>query len=75
MPKYAIVNQDTCIACGNCEDVAPTIFELDEEGLAYVKVDQNEGVTPITEEKLEQLEEAQEECPTDSIIVAEQPFK
>ncbi len=74
MAKYAIINQETCIGCGNCEDIAPDIFDLDEEGLAFVKLDQNQGVIPISEDKLDDLEEAVEECPTYSVSVADQPF-
>ncbi|ASK64014.1 ferredoxin [Virgibacillus phasianinus] len=74
MVKYAIIDQDTCIGCGNCEGIAPDIFDLDDEGLAFVKQDQNRGYTPIPESKLDELEEAIEECPTDSIKVSDQPF-
>ncbi len=27
MATYAIINQETCIGCGNCEGLAPTIFD------------------------------------------------
>lgn len=74
MAKYAIINQETCIACGNCEDLAPDIFDLDEDGLAFVKADQNQGIVPIPEDQVEMLEEAMEECPTDSVLVADHPF-
>lgn len=74
MAKYAIINQETCIGCGNCEGLAPDIFDLDEEGLAFVKLDQNRGSTPIPEDQLDDLAEAIEECPTDSIKEADHPF-
>ncbi|UOQ91584.1 ferredoxin [Halobacillus shinanisalinarum] len=74
MEKYAIINQETCIGCGNCEGLAPDIFDLDEGGLAFVKLDQNRGTIPIPENKVDNLEEAVVECPTDSIKVADQPF-
>lgn len=74
MAKYAIINQETCIGCGNCEGIAPDIFDLNEEGLAFVKLDQNQGSVPIPEDKLGDLAEAIEECPTDSVKVADQPF-
>jgi 4Fe-4S single cluster domain of Ferredoxin I len=38
MATYAIINQETCIGCGNCEGLAPTIFDLDENGFAFVKL-------------------------------------
>ncbi|MFD1426690.1 ferredoxin [Kroppenstedtia sanguinis] len=74
MAKYAIVNQETCIGCGNCEESAPDIFDLDEEGLAFVKLDQNQGTVPVPEEQMDRLLEAIEDCPTDSIRIADQPF-
>lgn len=74
MAKYAIINQETCIGCGNCEGIAPDIFTLDEEGIAFVKLDRNQGSVPIQEDKLDDLEEAIEDCPTDSVMVANQPF-
>ncbi len=74
MAKYAIIDQEACIGCGNCEGLAPDIFDLDDEGLAFVKTDQNQGSVPISEDKVEQLEEALEECPTDAIKVADHPF-
>ncbi|MFD2924060.1 ferredoxin [Halobacillus naozhouensis] len=74
MAKYAIVDQETCIGCGNCEGLDSDIFDLDEDGLAFVKLDRNQGSVPIPENKVEKLEEAVEECPTDAIKVSDQPF-
>lgn len=74
MAKYAIIDQETCIACGNCEGIAPDIFDLDESGLSFVKLDQNQGITPIPEDKVDSLEDAMEECPTESVKVADKPF-
>lgn len=74
MPKFAKVNKDTCIGCGSCEEAAPDIFGLDEEGLAFVKADRNQGVTPIPEDQIDDLMDAFEECPTDSVMVSDHPF-
>lgn len=74
MGKYAIVHQETCIGCGNCEEIAPDLFDFDDRGLAFVKLDQNRGTVPIPEEQREHLEEAIEECPTDSIKISDHPF-
>ncbi|KRG12924.1 ferredoxin [Lederbergia galactosidilytica] len=74
MAKYAIINQETCICCGNCEGVAPHIFDLDQDGVAFVKLDDNQGLTPIPEDQMDSLIEAMEECPTDSVKIADQPF-
>ncbi|UOQ49161.1 ferredoxin [Gracilibacillus caseinilyticus] len=74
MALYAKVDVDTCIGCGNCEGIAPDIFDLDEEGLAYIKLDDNQGVTPIPEDQEEDLREAAEECPTSSIVLQGHPL-
>lgn len=74
MAKYAIINRETCIGCGNCEEVDPDIFELDEDGLAFVKIDQNQGSVPLPEDKGDNLAEAMEDCPSDSVRISDQLF-
>ncbi|RWR10366.1 ferredoxin [Siminovitchia fortis] len=75
MPKYTIVDQDTCIACGSCGACAPDIFDYDEEGLSYVILDDNTGTEQVPEELYDDLEDACDGCPTDSIKVADEPFE
>ncbi|RJS59401.1 ferredoxin [Bacillus sp. PK3_68] len=75
MPKYTFVDQDTCIACGACGAAAPDIYDYNEEGIAYVILDGNQGVTEIPEELLEEVEDAIDGCPTESIKIEDQPFK
>ncbi len=72
--KYTIVDMDTCIACGACGAAAPDIYDYDDDGIAYVILDDNKGVTPVPEELLEDMEDAFEGCPTDSIKVEEDQF-
>ena len=55
---------DECSACGVCEDICPEVFELGDEK-AEVKVN------PIPAEYEEQVREAAEECPTESIRITE----
>lgn len=74
MPKYTIVDKETCIACGACEASAPDIFDYDEEGISHVILDDNEGRVEVPEYLLEDLEDAIEGCPTDSIKVENEPF-
>lgn len=74
MAKYTIVDQDTCIACGACGASAPDIFDYDDEGLAFVHLDDNEGQAEIDEDLHDDLEDAYEGCPTDSIKVSAQPI-
>lgn len=74
MPKYTIVDQDTCIACGACGAAAPDIYDYDDDGIAYVILDDNTGTAQVPEELIEDLEDAFDGCPTDSIKVADEPF-
>jgi len=74
MPTYTIVDKDTCIACGACGASAPDIFDYDDEGISYVILDDNEGTAEVPEDLLDDLEDAAEGCPTDSIKVAGAPL-
>ncbi|AEI40194.1 ferredoxin [Paenibacillus mucilaginosus] len=76
MAKYTIVDKETCIACGACGATAPDIYDYDDEGLAEViyEADGNKGVTEIPEDLYDDLQDAQDGCPTDSIKVADTPF-
>ncbi|SDH92119.1 ferredoxin [Alteribacillus persepolensis] len=74
MAVYTIVDQDTCIACGACGASAPEIFDYDDEGLSFYIGDDNQGNTPVDEDLLDDLEDAMEGCPTDSIKRAEEAF-
>ncbi|MDA3130441.1 ferredoxin [Aliibacillus thermotolerans] len=75
MGKYAMVDKDTCIACGACADTAPDIFEYDDEGLSQVLLDDNQGIAEISDDLEDDLLDAEEGCPTESIKVSDQPFK
>ncbi|AQQ53648.1 ferredoxin [Planococcus lenghuensis] len=74
MPKYTIVDKDTCIACGACGAAAPDIYDYDDEGIAFVILDDNMGNTPVPDELEEDMMDAFEGCPTDSIKVEDAPF-
>jgi len=54
-----VVDRDECIGCGNCSDIAPAVFELDDEGLT--KVVDPQGADDDT------IREAAESCPVDCI--------
>ena len=55
------VNKDLCIGCGACQATAPNVFEIDDDGLAKVKVDK------VIEEDREDAIDALEGCPTSAI--------
>ncbi|GGE11085.1 ferredoxin [Marinithermofilum abyssi] len=65
------VDKDTCIACGACGATAPDVYDYDEDGIAYVILDDNTGTAEVPEELHEDVRDAQEGCPTDSIKVEE----
>lgn len=56
-----IVDQDLCIACGACIDIAPEIFDWNDEGLSQAIVDE------VPEDKEDLAKEAIDSCPTEAI--------
>lgn len=74
MPKYTIVDKETCIACGACGASAPDIYDYDDEGLAYAAIDDNKGNTSVPEALEEDMIDAFEGCPTDSIKISDEKF-
>lgn len=74
MAKYTIVDKETCIACGACGDTAPDIYDYDEDGIAFVTLDDNEGIVEIPEVLQEDMQDAFNGCPTGSIKIAEESF-
>lgn len=55
------VDLDLCIGAANCVAIAPTVFDLNEEGKAYV-------LDPASADD-ETIIEAAESCPTQAIIL------
>lgn len=76
MAKFTWVEKDTCIACGACGATAPDIYDYDDEGLAEVifEGDNNRGITEIPEDMFEDMQDACDGCPTDSIRISDEPF-
>ncbi|WP_099158394.1 ferredoxin [Virgibacillus ndiopensis] len=74
MPKYTIVDKETCIACGACGASAPDIYDYDDEGIAYNVIDNNKGTAEIPEVLEEDMIDAYEGCPSDSIKISDKPF-
>ncbi|GIO28482.1 ferredoxin [Ornithinibacillus bavariensis] len=72
--KYTIVDKETCIACGACGLTCPGIFDYDDEGLAYVTIDHNSGNKEVPESQEDDVLDAYEGCPSNSIKIAEEPF-
>lgn len=59
----AHVDQDTCIGCGLCPQICSEVFELNDDGKAYAKVEK----VPSNIEGA--ATEAQESCPVAAITV------
>lgn len=56
------VNQEACIGCGACQAIAEEVFEINDEGLSEVKVNE------VSSELVEKANEAIESCPTEAIV-------
>ncbi len=59
------VDRDLCIGDGSCVEVCPEVFELRDDGLAYVILDD------VPENLREKVEEAIEVCPVEAIKIEE----
>lgn len=69
-----MVDKSTCISCGACAASAPDLFDYDDDGLAFSLLDNNKGDKIVPDELLDDLADAYEGCPTESIRIADQPF-
>lgn len=56
---------DECIGDGICEEISPEVFELRDDGLAYV-IDEDPDAS-----LKDKIDEAIEECPTSAIVMEE----
>ena len=59
------IDPTLCNGCGPCIDICPEVFELDQDGIAIVKVNQ----IPVDLE--EACREAADSCPTEAIAIEE----
>ncbi|HMV75568.1 MAG TPA: ferredoxin [Microthrixaceae bacterium] len=71
------IDQDLCTGDGLCEEIAPNVFTLLDDGLAYVKEGDKifndpggaEGMANIPDAELEGVIESAEECPGECIFI------
>jgi len=71
------IDQDLCTGDGLCEEIAPSVFTLLDDGLAYVKEGDKvysdpggaEGLANIPDGMLEATIESAEECPGECIFI------
>lgn len=66
------IDQDTCIGCGSCVSVCPEVFELDENGKAFLKNSKNPAEGEVTGKNSEVCaKEGADICPVEAIAVLE----
>jgi ferredoxin len=71
------IDQDLCTGDGLCEEIAPDVFTMLDDGLAYVKegakVHSNpggaDGVANFPDSRLDAVVESAEECPGECIYI------
>ena len=71
------IDQDLCTGDGLCEEIAPAVFTLLDDGLAYVKQGSDvmsnpggaDGVAIVPAEFEDAVREACEECPGECIFI------
>ena len=71
------IDQDLCTGDGLCEEIAPSVFAMLDDGLAYVKDGDNilsdpggaAALAPIPEDQIEATIESAEECPGECIFI------
>jgi ferredoxin len=74
-PLVVRVDQDLCTGDGLCVQLAPSVFEFDVDGLAYVKDESGElltnpgAVRPVPASCVKDVIESAEGCPGDCIFV------
>jgi ferredoxin len=71
------IDQDLCTGDGLCEEIAPAVFTLLDDGLAYVKEGDDvksapggaSGLAVVPEGLEDAVTEAAEECPGECIFI------
>jgi len=75
MAKYTMVNKATCIVCGSCGALAPHVYDYDQKGFAYCKLDNNTGTVAVDEDLIDDMLDAYECCPSESIKISDEAFQ
>ncbi len=69
------VNKDACIGCGACAQICDEVFELNDDGLSEVKVEEEnkekDEFVSVKEELQDEVRDAAESCPTGAIEIEE----
>ena len=57
------VLEEACIGCGACQAICEDVFELNDEGFAFAKVEE------VPAEVLDDAKDACEGCPVSAIVI------
>ena len=57
----ANVDQETCIGCGLCPSICPSVFEMDDDGKAVARTN------PVPAENEDDARDAESSCPVNAI--------
>lgn len=71
LPTSVKVVKNKCIGCGKCYQIAPEIFDFDDNGLAQVLLDDNTGTHLLSEKLIKNAKLSARACPTAAIIIDE----
>ena len=67
------VNKDACIGCGACAAICDEVFEINDEGLSEVKVEEEnkekEEFVSVKKELQDEVRDAADSCPTGAIEI------
>jgi ferredoxin len=75
------IDQDLCTGDGLCEEIAPDVFTILEDGIAYVREGKKifaervgnpqgaAGLASFSDDRLGDVVEAAEECPGECIFI------
>ena len=76
MPMKVWIDQDLCTGDGLCEEIAPAVFTLLDDGLAYVKEGSKvfnpggaENMAAVPAGLEDDVVESAEECPGECIFI------
>lgn len=62
--KKLCIDKNKCIGCGACEGFNSNVFELGDDGFAFVKKEDYES---LSDEEKENADDAMNSCPTNAI--------
>ena len=70
------IDHDECMGVGTCADIAPSVFTMGEDGLAYVQENGvairrrgRDGLALVPDGALDDVIEAAEACPGECIFL------